>query len=105
MSAFILNGWGWNMPHPKKGTITYEDLTEEEFDREVVGAISCIGNPILARLLELPYNPSYINLDVGDVALVISLKGGRIPVGTTEFPDDVLVKYTKVEIQEGVAAV
>ena len=65
--------------------------------------MSCIGNPILARILELPYNPSYINLDVGDVALVINLRGGRIPVGTTEFPDDVHVKYTRVEIKEAAA--
>lgn len=103
MTVYVLNGWGWNMPHPKKGTLKYEDLTEDEFDKEVVGAISCIGNPILAQILELPYNPSYINLDVGDVALVINLRGGRIPVGTTEFPDDVTVKYTKVELQEAAA--
>lgn len=100
MARYLLNGWGWNMPHPKKGTVNYEDLTEEEFEKEIQGAISCIGNPILAQILRLPYNPSYINLDKGDVAIVISLKGGRLPVGTTEFPDDVSVKYTKVEIAE-----
>lgn len=100
MTSYILNGWGWNMPHPKKGTIKYKDLTEKEFDREIEGAISCIGNPILAQILELPYNPSYINLDVGDVALVINLRGGRLPIGTTEFPENVTVKYTRVEIQE-----
>ena len=100
MNKYVVNSWAWNMANPKKGTVTYEDLSEEEFDKEIKGAISCIGNPILAQILELPYNPSYINLNVGDVALVISLKGGRIPIGTTEFPDDVSVKYTKVEIQE-----
>lgn len=100
MSKFVLNGWAWNMAQPKKGTIHYEDLSKAEFDKEIEGAISCIGNPILAQILELPYNPSYINLDVGDVALVINLRGGRIPIGTTEFPPDVSVKYTKVEIQE-----
>lgn len=100
---FVLNGWGWGMPQPKNGIIKYDDLTENEFNEEVEGAVSCIGNPILARILELPYNPSYINLDVGDVALVINLRGGRIPVGTTEFPDDVHVKYTRVEIKEAAA--
>lgn len=100
MSKYVLNGWGWTMPHPKKGILSYEDLTEEEFDREVIGAISCIGNPILARLLELPYNPCYINLNEGDVALVINLTGGRIHVGDEEFPENVDVKYTKVEIKE-----
>lgn len=99
MSKYILNGWGWNMPQPKKGTLHYEDLSEEEFDKEVIGAISCIGNPILARLLELPYNPSYIDLRDGDVALVINLKGGRLPVGCEEFPENVHVKYTKVTLE------
>ena len=100
MTKFILNGWGWGMPQPKKGLIAFDDLSEEEFDKEVVGAISCIGNPILARVLELPYNPSYINLKEGDVALVVNLSGGQIPVGAEEFPDNVQVKYTKVEIVE-----
>lgn len=103
MGKYVLHAWGWNMPHAKKGSVDYEDLTEEEFDKEVVGAISCIGNPILAGLLELPYNPTYIDLEVGDVALVISLSGGRLPVGTTEFPEDVNIKYTKVEIKEATA--
>ena len=103
MTVYVLTSWAWGMTYPQKGTLKYEDLTEEEFDKEVVGAISCIGNPILAQILELPYNPSYINLDVGDVALVINLRGGRIPVGTTEFPEDVTVKYTKVELQEATA--
>ena len=100
MSKYILSGWGWGMPQPKKGDIHYDDLTEEEFCKEIIGAISCIGNPILAKLLELPYNPSYINLQVGDIALVINLRGGRIPVGAEEFPEDVQVKYTKVIIKE-----
>ena len=99
MVKYILNGWGWNMPHPKKGSLDYEDLTEEEFDKEVVDAISCIGNPILARVLELPYNPSYINLREGDVALVINLKGGRLQAGAEEFPENVHVKYTKVTMR------
>lgn len=103
MAKYILNGWGWFMPQPKSGDIHYEDLSEEEFDKEVTDAISCIGNPIIARVLELPYNPSRINLNEGDVALVVNLKGGRLPVGSTEIPDDVLVKYTKVEIMEATA--
>lgn len=100
MVKYILNGWGWNMPHPKKGSTNYEDLTPEEFEKEIEDAISCVGNPILARILELPYNPSYIDLNVGDVAIVINLKGGRLPVGAKEFPSDVEVKYTKVELVE-----
>lgn len=103
MTRYILNGWGWTMPQPKEGTLKYKDLSEEEFDQEIKGAISCIGNPILAQILQLPYKPGYINLDVGDVALVINLQGGRLHVGTTEFPEDVSVKYTRVEIVEATA--
>ena len=103
MVKYILNGWGWGMPQPKKGTLAYEDLTAEQFDEEVIGAISCIGNPILARVLKLPFNPSYIDLKPGDIALVINLHGGRLQVGDTSFPDNVNVKYTKIEIKEATA--
>jgi len=104
MAKYILNGWGWNMPHPKKGSLDYEDLSEEQFGKEVTDAISCIGNPILARVLELPYNPSYIDLEVGDIALVVNLRGGRLHAGAEEFPEDVTVKYTKVTMKEAVTA-
>lgn len=97
---YILNGWAWNMPHHKQGSLNYEDLSEEEFYEEIEGAVSSIGNPILAKILQVPYNPSYIDLDVGDVALVINLRGGRLPFGASEFPDDVEVKYTRVELVE-----
>ena len=103
MTVYLTNAWAWNMPHAKKGSVDYRDLSEDEFLKESKGAISCIGNPILAHILKLPYNPSYIDLDEGDVAIVIGLKGGRLPVGTTEFPDDVSVKYTRVEIKEATA--
>ena len=103
MTKYLLNGWGWSMPQPKKGTLSYEDLSEEEFDKEVIGAISCIGNPILAKVLELPFNPGYIDLKPGDIALVINLSGGRLHVGDKSFPEDVDVKYTKVQLQEAAA--
>lgn len=100
MAKYILNGWGWGMPQPKQGTLDYKDLTEEQFNQEIIGAISCIGNPTLAKVLELPFNPGYINLQPGDIALVINLHGGRLQVGDEKFPDNVQVKYTKVELKE-----
>ena len=103
MTKYLLNGWGWSMPQPKKGSLDYEDLSEDEFDREVIGAVSCIGNPILARVLNVPFNPGYIDLKPGDIAIVINLKGGRLHVGDKEFPKDVTVKYTKVELKEATA--
>lgn len=100
MTSYVTNGWSWFMSNPKKGLLEYEDLSEDEFMNEIKGAISRIGNPILAQILRLPYNPSYININEGDVAFVINLRGGRIPVGAEEFPEDVDVKYTRVEIKE-----
>lgn len=103
MAVYVLNSWSWTMTNPKFGDCHFEDLSEEEFDKEVIGAISCIGNPILAKVLELPFNPQYIDLKPGDTALVINLSGGRLRVGDKSFPDDVDVKYTKVQLQEAAA--
>ncbi len=98
MVKYILNGWGWNMPQPSKGTVTFEDLTKEEFEEEIKGAISCIGNPALARVLELPYSPSYINLQPGDVAIVITMRGGKLPHNASEVPENVHLKFTRTEV-------
>ena len=100
MAKYILNGWGWGMPQPKKGDIHYEDLTEEQFQEEIIGAISCVGNPALARILKIPYSPSYISLREDDVALVIHITGGKLPYGAKELPSDISLNYTKVELKE-----
>ncbi len=100
MSKYILSGWGWAMPQPTQGVIKYDDLTEDEFYEEIVGAISMIGNPILARILNIQYSPGHISLKPGDVAYVISVKGGKIPYGAKELPDNVSLKFTKTELVE-----
>lgn len=99
-NKYILSGWGWAMPQPTTGIIKYDDLTQEEFYEEIIGAISCIGNPILARILNLPYSPGHISLKPDDVAYVISINGGKIPYGAKELPDDVSLKFTKAEVVE-----
>ena len=100
MSKYILSGWGWTMPQPTTGIIKYDDLTEAEFYEEIIGAISCIGNPIIARILNLPYSPGHISLKPDDVAYVISINGGKIPYGAKELPEDVTLKFTKTEVVE-----
>ena len=102
MGKFILNGWGWGMPQPKKGSIEYEDLTKEQFQEEIKDATSCIGNPALARVLKLPYCPGYINLEEGDIAIVIRMNGGRLPAYARTVPEDIDLKFTKVEIKEAI---
>lgn len=102
MAKYILNGWGWGMPQPKQGDIHYDDLTEEQFKEEIEGAISCVGNPALARILEIPYSPSYISLNPGDIAYVVHMKGGKLPYGAKELPADISLNFTKVEIKEAI---
>ena len=101
MAFYLLNGWGWTMPQPKKGTIRYEDLSAKEFTEKLEKGecISCIGNPALARILKIPYNPSWINLKDGDTAVVVNIQGGKLPFSAKELPLDVSLKFTKVEIE------
>lgn len=94
---YILNGWSWTMPKEFKGNLHYEDLTEEEFYQEIEeGAVSCIGNPALARVLRVPYRPSYISLNADDKVIVVNICGGNLPYGCRRLPDDVELKFTKI---------
>lgn len=99
MVKYLLNGWGWTMPQPKKGYIKYDDLTADEFEKELKGdCVSCIGNPVLARILDVPYAPSWVRLKEGDTAIVIQIQGGKIPQNAKTLPLDVNLKFTKVEV-------
>lgn len=100
MAKYILNGWAWGMPRPKSGLVVYHDLTEDEFKLESHNAISCVGHPGLAEILNVDYNPEYIQLNVGDTALVVSTKGKKLPYECNELPTGLSLEYKCVKILE-----
>ena len=98
MSTYLLNGWGWGMPRPQSGVVVYHTLSEEEFKFESYDAISCIGHPGLAAILGVDYNPEYIQLNVGDTALVVSTKGKKLPYECRELPPGLTLEFKSVKI-------
>lgn len=97
---YLLSGWGWGMPQPESGIMVYHTLSEEEFKIQRIGAVSCIGNPAVARILNAPFNKSYITLKPGDTAIVIYADGGKIPYNATSLPKGVTFGYKYVKILE-----
>lgn len=100
MVKYLLHGWGWGMPQPQSGVMVYHTLSEEEFNIQRVGAESHIGNQAVARLLRAPFNPNHIELNVGDIALVVYTEGGKLPYNATSLPKGVTFAYKYVKILE-----
>lgn len=100
MTCYTLSGWGWSMPQPESGVMVYHTLTEEEFNIQRIGAVSCIGNPSAARILKAPFNPQHIQLKVGDVALVVYTEGGKLPYNATSLPEGVTFGFKCIKILE-----
>ena len=88
------------MPRPKSGLVVYHDLNEKEFELEKHGAISCVGHPGLAEILDVDYNPEYIQLNVGDTALVVSTNGKKLPYECRELLPGITLSYKCVKILE-----
>lgn len=99
---YLLHGWGWGMPEPESGVMVYHTLTPEEFQIQRLGAVSCIGNPAMARLLNAPFNPQYIDLKVGDTAIIVYTDGGKLPYNATSLPEGVNLMYKCVKILEAI---
>ena len=101
MAKYLLNSWSWNMARPKKVLVSKEEVTRDEFDRQKDDAISCMGHPGLARVLNVPYNTEYIKLNVGDEALVVSTENGKLPYNALELPAGLSLKFDHVKILQG----
>lgn len=102
MVKYLLNGFSFSMPRPESGLLVWHSLTEEEFLEQTKynNVISCIGHKDLARLLNVEYNRESITLNVGDVAYIVYLKGGRLPEGAKTLPDGVELGFNCVKILE-----
>lgn len=100
MTKYLLSGWGWGMPQPESGVMVYHTLSEEEFNIQRIGAVSCIGNPAVARILNAPLNNSHISLKTGDTAIVIYTEGGKLPYNATILPEGLKFGYKCVKILE-----
>lgn len=59
---------------------------------------SVIGHPDLANILGVPCNRVSVHLNPDDILYVAQVVGGRLPVGTTELPEDTKIVFLRVAI-------
>lgn len=100
MTKFLLNAWSWSMARPKSMLVSKHELSEDEFSIQKEDAISCIGHPGLARLLDVPYNAEHIKLNVGDIALIVTTVNGKLDYNALELPEDIDLRFDCVKILE-----
>lgn len=63
------------------------------------GLRSAIGHQDTANVLGVEMNRINVKLNVGDVAYVAQLKGGRLPEGSTTLPEGFSFEFIKVTIK------
>lgn len=64
------------------------------------GLRSAIGHQDTANILGVEMNRINVKLNVGDIAYVAQLKGGRLPEGSTTLPEGFSFEFIKVTIKE-----
>ena len=64
------------------------------------GLRSAIGHQDTANVLGVEMNRINVKLNVGDIAYVAQLKGGRLPEGSTTLPEGFSFEFIKVTIKE-----
>nr|DAN12664.1 MAG TPA: DNA binding protein [Caudoviricetes sp.] len=100
------NGFSASMLINPNINIKMTALSKEELKNEIKGAKSCIGHQDLAEVLSneldctVAYNRTSIALGVDDVYYWAYLNGGRLPIGATRLPQNVDLKYVKLEFKE-----
>lgn len=72
----------------------------EHVDTLPTGLTSAIGHQDTANVLGVEMNRINVKLNVGDIAYVAQLKGGRLPEGSTTLPAGFSFEFIKVTIKE-----
>lgn len=72
----------------------------EKVDTLPVGLRSAIGHQDTANVLGVEMNRINVKLNVGDIAYVAQLKGGRLPEGSTTLPEGFSFDFIKVTVKE-----
>ena len=80
------------------GIITIKTISMDQFNTMKLDAYSVMGHPDMAKLYELPFNRESIKLRQGDELLVAQITSGRLPVGITVMPDDVMIEFKLVTV-------
>ena len=97
---FIANAFSLQMLTNPNGCVRYNEISKERFDYLSHDAISYVGHEDLANILGVTFNRESLKLRQGDTLLVAQVTGGRLPIGATELPQGVVLRYYCVQVTE-----
>lgn len=100
MTKYLLSNFSLNMVDSDHYKPDIRCISEEEFLEEKQDAIPIMGNPAFARMFKVPCMKTYIQLQPGDVALVVGTTGGKLDIHAKTLPEGLSFNYKRVEIVE-----
>lgn len=100
MTKYLLSNFSLNMVDSEHYKPDIKTISEDEFNQEKVGAIPIMGNPAFARIFKVPCMKTYIQLQPGDIALVVGTSGGKLNPRAKSLPPGLSFNYKRVEIVE-----
>ncbi len=100
MVKYLLSNFSLDMVDEKDYTPLVKEISEEEFNNLKSDAIAVVKHPAFARLLHVPMCKQFIQLQKGDMALVVGTDGGKLDYNARFLPEGLSLKYRKVEIVE-----
>lgn len=71
----------------------------QEVDKIPTNLVSAVGHADTAKVLGVSPNRIEVKLNIGDVAYVAQLIGGRLPEGTTTLPKGFSFKFYKITVR------
>ena len=92
--TYLLNAFSIQML-PNNATVDFQQV--DKFPNNLTSAI---GHADTAAVLGVKPNRINIKLNIGDVAYVAQLMGGRLPEGTTKLPDGFSFKFYKITVRD-----
>lgn len=71
----------------------------QQVDKLPNNLTSAVGHPDTAAVLGVKPNRIDVKLNIGDIAYVAQLTGGRLPEGTTKLPKGFSFKFYKITVR------
>lgn len=96
MGNYLLNSFSPQMVNLPSYLVKYEEV-----DSLPTGLTSAIGHADTAAVLGVEMNRINVHLNIGDVAYIAQLQGGRLPEGSTTLPKGFSFKFIKVTVLPG----
>lgn len=92
-TTYLLNAFSIQML-PGNATVDFQQV--DELPNNLTSAV---GHADTAAVLGVKQNRINVKLNIGDVAYVAQLMGGRLPEGSTTLPDGFSFKFYKITVR------